>query len=353
MDDNIPGLDGKKRKRNNNDDDGSPAPQRRAVDPGTTPLWQMDRLASRKATGPIYSIDKLFTDKELSMTYNAAAMAAHKYILTHKPRFDENGRPISSPEGSDSGSGEHDDRDGSESIPSAPAMERNVSHATRSAKGGVNNPNFSDDKLMGLEVLANFDFPGNLERMVGADPKLPPTFPSTYVKGHTKQSDFNTPTALANDDVNGDWMVMQALRQYDQVNGVGSNFSSENGSRKLLEAVAQPARGDKYVAVLQGERPMENEVRKRLGLPMVMEPGSHPDHQTASTEGGTGGSGVGIGTPSKTGRSGTPANISPAKSGNPGVAPVLGGLTMSRQSSANGVPMSRSSSRKGRATRGG
>ncbi|KAK0634595.1 Sds3-like-domain-containing protein [Bombardia bombarda] len=340
----MAGLE-KKRKRNNNDDDGSPAPQRRALDPSsTTPLWQGDRLAMRKATGPIYSIDKLFTDKELAMTYNTAALAAHKYLLTHKPKLDEHGQPISSPEGSDSGTGEHDDQDGSDSVPSAPAMERNVSHATRSARGGAHNPNFTDDKLMGLEALANFDFPGNFERMLGADPKLPPTFPSTYVKGHTKQSDFNTPTALVADDVSSDMMVMQALKQYEQINGVGSNLSSDNGSRKLLEVMAQPTQDRQYVSYLQGERPAENEVRKRLGLPMVVEPSQADPAGLPEV----------AGTPSKTGRAGTPA-LSPAKGHGAGsiAAPALGGVSMSRQSSANGAPMSRSSSRKGRTTRAG
>ncbi|KAM7222021.1 Sds3-like domain containing protein [Rhypophila decipiens] len=344
--DDMTTIEGKKRKRNN-DDDGSPAPQRRALDPSnTTALWQTDRLSMRKTSGPIFTIDKLFTDKELSLNYNTAALAAHKWLLTHKPKFDENGHPLLSPDGSDSGNGDHDE-DGSD-VPSAPMMERNVSHATRSARGGnKENPNFTDDKLIGLEALANFTFPGNFERMVGADPKLPPTFPSTYVKGHTKQSDFNTPTALAPDDVNGDWMVMQTLKQYDQVNGVGANLSSDNGSRRLLEAMAQPPRAEKYVSYLQGDRPGENEVRKRLGLPMVVEPSQQSDQPGGSQEPAV------MGTPSKTGRAGTPAHQSPAKGFGGVGSSALGGVSMSRQSSANGAPMSRSSSRKGRATRGG
>lgn len=346
--DDMPSMDGRKRKRNNNnnDDDGSPAPPRRTLDPNnTTLLWQTDRLVNRKTTGPIYSIDKLFTDKELSMTYNAAAVGAHKYMLTHKPRLDEQGRPVSSPDGSESGGVDNnEDQEGSDSVPSAPMMERNVSHATRSARGGANQINFTDDKLMGLEALSNFHAPGNIERMLHADPKLPPTFPSTYVKGHTKQSDFNTPTALSLEDINADMMVMQALRQYDQTNGIGSNFSAENGSRKLLEAVAQPATTSKYVTYLQGNRPSENEVRQRLGLPEVVA----PSHQAESAVPD------GLGTPSKIARSGTPAQ-SPMKGlvGGPAAASALGGVSMSRQSSANGAPMSRSSSRKGRATRAG
>ncbi|KAK1836230.1 Sds3-like-domain-containing protein [Podospora conica] len=341
--DDMPSMDGKKRKRNNNnDDDGSPAPQRRTLDPNnTTLLWQTDRLVNRKTTGPIYSIDKLFTDKELSMTYNAAAIGAHKWMLTHKPKLDEQGRLVSSPDGSESGGIDNEDQDGSDSVPSAPMMERNVSHATRSARGGANQINFTDDKLMGLEALSNFHAPGNFERMLRSDPKLPPTFPSTYVKGHTKQSDFNTPTTLAPEDINADMMAMQALRQYDQTHGVGANFSTENGSRKLLEVVAQPAPSSKYVAFLQGDRPAENEVRQRLGLPEVVAPSHRAESNVPD----------GLGTPSKIGRSGTPAQ-SPMKNLVGGPA-ALGGVSMSRQSSANGAPMSRSSSRKGRATRAG
>jgi hypothetical protein len=323
----------KKRKRNNNnDDDGSPAPQRRALDAsGTTPLWQTDRLASRKATGTVYSIDKLFTDKELSMTSSAATLAARKYILTHKPKLDGHGRPIKSPDGSDSGAGENDGDDGSDSVPSAPMMERNVSHATRSARGGANNPNFVDDKLMGMEMLASFDFAGNFDRMLAADPKLPPSFPSTYIKGN--KLEYNVPSTLSADDVHGDLMVMQALRQYDETHGVGSNFSVENGSRRLLEAASMPAQDRRFVAYLQGERPSENQVRKQLGLPILSDVVEPVMAERAGTP--------------KIGHGGTPGP-SPSKGA------ALGGVPMSRQSSANGVPMSRSSSRKGgRGGRGG
>ncbi|KAJ4307015.1 hypothetical protein N0V88_000389 [Collariella sp. IMI 366227] len=321
-------FENKKRKRNNNDDEGSPAPQRRALDASvTTPLWQTDRLASRKTTGAAYSLDKLFTDKELSLTSTAATLAARKYILTHKPKLDENGHPIKSPAGSESGAGDDDENGGSE-VPSAPMMERNVSHATRSARGGANNPNFMDDRLMGMEMLANFDFPGNFDRMLAADPKLPPTFPSTYVKGN--KFEYNVPTTLNADDVHGDMMVMQALKQYDETHGVGSNFSVDNGSRKLLEAASMPAQDHRFVAYLQGERPAENQVRKQLGLPILSDVVEPVMSERASTP--------------KPGIGGTPGP-SPAK---------LGGVPMSRQSSANGAPMSRTSSRKGgRGGRGG
>ena len=321
-------MDGKKRKRGYNDDDGSPAPQRRHLDTSnSTPMWQTDRLINRKATGPIYSIDKLFTDKELAMYYNAAALAARKYLLTHKPKLDENGHPIHEP-GAEGSDGDKDD-DG-DSMPSAPMMERNVSHATRSNRG---NPNFTDDKLMGIEMLANFDFPGNFERMLAADPKLPPTFPSTYVKGYSKM-EYNIPSSLSTEDANQDLMVINALKQYDAQFGVGASFDMPNGSgsRKLLEAASISARDHRYVAYLQGERPSENQVRRQLGLPILSDVVEPIESNV---------------------RASTP-RVGPIGGSTPGPSPAKGGVPMSRQSSANGVPMSRSSSRKGgRGGRGG
>lgn len=338
--DDMSGLDSKKRKRNHPDDDGSPAPQRRGLDPSsTTPLWQGDRLVNRKTTGPVYSIDKLFTDKELSMTYNAAAVAAHKYILTHKPKLDENGLIVASPDESDSGNGENED---SESVPSAPAMERNVSHATRSARGA---PNFVDDKLLGLEALSNLDFPGNFEKVLGNDPKLPPIFPSTYVRGPPKISDYSQPTSLPADDQNLDWVLMNTMKQYDEQHGKGAILDTDIGARKVLEEMAHPAKQNRYVAYLQGARPSVDDVRQRLGMPVAAEPDKAAAVGSAIDR---------IGTPSKTGRpgrSGTP-NQSPAKASGAGPTSTpmggIGTVSMSRQSSASGAPMSRSSSRKGR-----
>ncbi len=55
--------------------------------------------------------------------------------------------------------------------------------------------------------------------------------------------EYNVRTTLNADDLQGDMMVMQALRQCDETHGVGSNFSVENGSRTLLEAASMPAQG--------------------------------------------------------------------------------------------------------------
>lgn len=249
----MPGFsENKKRKRNGNDEDGSPAPQRRAMDAnGVTPVWQNERLRFGKVAGPVYSIDKLFTDRELSMAYNNAALAAHRYMLRHKARDGQGSSP------SDSGPEDGEDgEDGDLLQQSAPAMERQVSHATRSTRGAQNG-NFHDNKATGVELLGPIELPGNLERLDAVmEPRLPPFQLQPYNKAKP-MTDASGPAPLAADDALADMHAMAVLGQYEQVNGPGSNFDNPNGVRKVLEAVTQTRCGDdkKYSAILQGPRP--------------------------------------------------------------------------------------------------
>lgn len=304
----MPGFsENKKRKRNGNDDDGSPAPQRRTLDAnGITPVWQNDRLRFGKMTGPVYSIDKLFTDRELSMTYNHASLAAHKYMLRHKSKDGLASSP------SESGPDDHEEvEDGTDSAPSAPVMERQVSHATRSTRGGAQNANFYDNKVLGLEALANLELPGNLERLDAQEPKLPPIVPAPYNKAKP-MTDSSGPAPLTADDALADLQAVSILRQYEQAHGPGSNFDVPNGGRRILEAVAKHPRDSQYVAYLQGERPNADELRADLKV--------------------------------------EESNLR----GEPGPAVhQLGGAPMSRQNSAGGVAMSRQgSSTRGQRRRG-
>ncbi|KAK7747996.1 hypothetical protein SLS53_001248 [Cytospora paraplurivora] len=305
----MPGFSENKKRKRNGDDDGSPVPQRRALDTNnTTPVWQNDRLRFGKTNGPVYSIDKLFTDKELSMTYNTAALAAHKYMLRHKSK---DGVVTSPP---DSGPDDHEDGDdGIDSMPSAPAMERQVSHATRSTRGGTHNPNFYDNKLVGIEALANFELPGNLERLDAQEPKLPPIVPAPYNKAKP-MTEASGPAPLTTDDAQADLQAIAVLRQYEDIHGVGSNLDVPNGGRRILEAVAPGPRDEKFVAYLQGDRPSMDDLRAELKVEtsnLRVEPG--------------------------------PSFYQP---------PAFGGMPMSRQSSG-GVAMSRQgSSTKGSRRRG-
>lgn len=304
----------KKRKRNGVDDDGSPAPIRRALDASnTTPLWQNDRIrAMRKETGPIYSIDKLFTDKELSMNYNAAALAAYKHILT---RRDANGNVLPSPDESEVGNGDVNEE---EEDLAAPAMDRQPSHATRSTRGGHNQQNFFDDKILGIEGLANFEIAGNLDKMGVQEPKLPPLIHSQYSKAYVK-SESNTPMGLSQDDAQQDLMIMNVFRGYQRQNGTGSNLNVPNGGRKLLENMVHPHGVARHVAYIQRHpRPSVEHLTESLGMPAS---------SSLRDEPGAGGTLGGMGS---------------------GLGSTLPAPPMSRQSSFGGAPMSRTGSGRGK-----
>ncbi|KAK5998083.1 hypothetical protein PT974_00455 [Cladobotryum mycophilum] len=258
--------DGKKRKRNPGEDDGSPVPMRRAMDPNsTTPLWQSEKArAAAKQNGPVYSIDKLFTDKELSLHYNTAAVAAHQYILRNRV----NGN-ASSADDSDSGNGDSNDndKDDAESQPSAPMMERQVSHATRSTRGGANQ-NFLDDKILGIEGIANFELPQNLDLIHSHDPpKMPPHVPQQYLKPYPRTADQNFPVPLSQDDIASDLSVMGFFKQYDQSHRPGAHLDAPSGLRKILEAVAVPYNQGRYVAFTSATRDDPEHLRDALGIP--------------------------------------------------------------------------------------
>lgn len=274
--------DGKKRKRNQEEDASAPA--RRGLDPNsTTPLWQSEKArAMAKQNGPVYSIDKLFTDKELSMHYNTSAIAAHQYVLRNRA----NGN-ASLPE-DDSDSGNVDDND-NESTPSAPAMERNVSHATRSTRGGgaaaasAAAQNFLDDKILGIEGIANFELPGNLDLIHAQEPpKMPPPVPQQYLKPYPRTADQNFPVPLSQDDVASDLTVMGFFKQYDQSHRPGAHLDAASGLRKVLEAVAVPYHRGKYVAFTSAARDDPELVSENLGIPSSLRDEPSPSAPTGA-----------------------------------------------------------------------
>ncbi|KAI1205093.1 Sds3-like-domain-containing protein [Annulohypoxylon truncatum] len=310
----MPGFsENKKRKRNGADDEGSPAPKRGALDSSnTTPFWSSERLRSgalRKEAGPIYSVDKLFTDKELVMTYNVSALAAHKHLLV---RRDTNGNIIT-PDENSSGNGDVND----EEDPTAVTMERQPSHTTRSTRGGHGQQNFHDDQLVGIEALVNFEIPGNLDKMVTLEPKLPPMTQAQYSKAY-RRDESNTPQSLCDADRDRDLTAMKLLRAYQNKHGVGSNLNANSGGRRLLEAMTAPLPSSKYFAYLQGQRASAEELSESLGI----------------QESDLRGNGPGTG--------------SDAAGNTAGAKDPATDIPMSRQSSLGGVTMSRSGSARGK-----
>lgn len=316
----LPGFsENKKRKRNGADEEGSPAPKRGgALDTSnTTPFWSSERIRSlRKETGPVYSIDKLFTDKELAMAYNTAAIAAYKHLL----RRDANGNIITSPDESVAGNGEANDE--AEDL-SAVNMERQPSHTTRSTRGGHGQhgqQNIHDEQILGIEALAIL--PSSLDKLVVPEPKMPPLIHSQYSKAY-RRDDSNTPPGLADAERDNDLAVMRIFKNYQAQNGKGSNISHANGGRRLLETMAQPMYKGKLVVYTQGALPSTEALSEALGV-----------HESDIR--------------------GEPAGSEPENTGavkdSPAVAAkdYAAAIPMSRQSSLGGVAMSRQGSGRGK-----
>lgn len=239
--DDLPSFtDGNKRKRKAADSDESPAPTRQRLDnDNSTPLWFSDkqRMAAQQA-GAVFSIDKLFTEKELSMTYNSAALAAHTHMQRHYSSIDDvysaNDRSDGSTD-ADGAAGDNDDDD-NESVPSGAGMERQYSHATRSTRAANTSGNFITG--LGIDAITDLNYPGNMAALTKQIPKLPPPLASVMQKGYIKGEGANGVQGLTADDAAAEMELIRQARLYNDHKGLGRNLDLENGGRHLLEAVS-------------------------------------------------------------------------------------------------------------------
>jgi hypothetical protein len=240
--DDIPGFtDNNKRKRKAADDIGSPAPTRRHLENGfSTPIWtseQAARAANKGSHSPLYSIDKLFTERELAMTYNHAAMAAHVYMLTHKPRpkgsrdSPNDSTGTNSPGDGGQNAGDGDNYPAPESPPAAPLMERQYSHATRSTRGAGNLTTAT-----GIDIISDLSLPGNFSRVSSQMPRLPPLSHPGMLKPYTKEN-ANVPSGTNGDELQQDFDRISKSLKMNEETGVGRNLDVYNGDRTVLEAV--------------------------------------------------------------------------------------------------------------------
>lgn len=249
-----------KRKRKAAESDESPAPTRQRVDNGSsTPLWYAEKqaLTSQQVDSPIYSIEKLFTDKELALTYNTAALGAHSHMQRHPPFSDDTDSP---PNGKSEDSSEHGmpdmDEDG-DSPPGGASMERQFSHATRSTRG-VAPPNYNTG--FGIEALSDINIPANFQALARLTPKLPSILAISTQKVLGKGEAGNAPTSLSADDAAVELELIRKARAYnDGTKRLGNNLGVENGGKELLEKVSFPrshqywVRSDRNVNMQDGD----------------------------------------------------------------------------------------------------
>ena len=299
-------IEGNKRKRKAGDSDESPAPTRQRMENGSsTPLWFAEKNAmhATQVDSALYSIDKLFTEKELAMTYNQAALAAHRYMQRHQPYAEDVDTPPNgkSEEGSELEKtviAEMDFNDDADSLLGGADMARQFSHATRSTRGAMM-PNFVTG--IGVDALGDLNYPGNMEALTKQIPKMPPFLAAVMQKGYVKGDAANQPAGLTSDEATAELDIIRRGRSYNDTAGFGRNLELDNGGKPLLEAVATPRRYEYWVksdnkGLLDGKGLLTSNLREELagGEPMskqssrgISEMGGTPMSRQNTGEGGT------------------------------------------------------------------
>ncbi|KAI9811767.1 MAG: hypothetical protein M1827_005312 [Pycnora praestabilis] len=208
------GAHKRKRKGTLEDNDtGSPAPVARITETGVASPYRDTRakIAAAQMEAPVYSIERLFTEKELSLHLSTAAVAAAQYFVALKAQ--ENGTAIEGENGTQTaentdgeealglgGGANHEGEIEEEAIPAAPEMDRITNqsfHATRSTRnaGGTSALNILGDLAIS-------------EKMSGFPPSLPVILPSSAIPkiGHAPP-----PPSLRPEDAEDDLSKMEQL----------------------------------------------------------------------------------------------------------------------------------------------
>ncbi|KAI9811514.1 MAG: hypothetical protein M1826_003154 [Phylliscum demangeonii] len=191
-----------KRKRKGVQDDGDvegPAPKQRALENGAASPHRDSRFRNAippSANGSPYSVDRLFSEKDLAVTHQAASVATVQYFADIKARWEEmamtglaNGGSHSSNavNGPNTGGGSHghghghghEGENGDDSTLLAPEMDRTVSqsyHATRSSRHALN---LLSDAAASQRIVAPFGLavppviPSSLATKAGITAPLP------------------------------------------------------------------------------------------------------------------------------------------------------------------------------------
>ncbi|KAI6710084.1 hypothetical protein JHW43_007407 [Diplocarpon mali] len=280
-----------KRKRKAHDSDESPAPGRQRIEKcANTPLWKAEKqqLKSHQIDSPLYSIDKLFNEKELSMTYNASALAAHSYMLRHPPFSDDadnqtNGKSESSSDHEKAPTAGEGDGEDVESPLGGAMMERQFSHATRSTRGNIISSGY------GIDMFNEINYPPNLLALTRQIPRLPQMIASGNARHFASNPSKDAVVSLQGlspDEANAEIEVMRRARTYNDEKGFGSNLALDSGAKTLLEEAAYPKKYQHWVKsdnkdkMVAGSLPTSNLRGDYGGEPMLKQ-------VSASSVGGT------------------------------------------------------------------
>lgn len=248
-----------RRKRKAHDSDESPAPKRLH----TSSDWPAPSIASERhqprlngqqakndlinmqLNSPLYSVDKLFTEKEIAMNYHAAALAAHSYMVRQPNGTDDLESP---PNESSETSGEIGRAVGDieePNAPSPPGMERQPSHRTRSTR----DPFSSTYTGMNVEMVAGkhgLYTPPDIQMIARQIPKLPPLINIMGSRTFTRNDPTITLTGLTDQEAAAELELIKKARAYNDEHGYGRNLEVDQGALELLKhAASYDESGDK------------------------------------------------------------------------------------------------------------
>ncbi|KZF25290.1 hypothetical protein L228DRAFT_280542 [Xylona heveae TC161] len=233
---NIIGEAGNKRKRKvfEEFDVGSPVPGKTFETGIASPYRDAKtKLTATQMEAPLYSIERLFTEKELSMHLNTAAIAAAQYFASLKAQGENNGDKANGEaepsEGEEGGAGEggiaNKEGDFSERASPfvAPAMDRAANqsfHATRSTRNtaGPAGLNILGDLASSERNGNNASFPSS----------FPVFLPSSVI---TKTGVAPPPPPLRPEDAEDDLVRIQRLV---------STAPPEHVDKRLLDSLCAP-----------------------------------------------------------------------------------------------------------------
>ena len=273
--DDLPSmLDPTKRRRRAVDDSrGSPLPNRRApfdlhqIGSGT-PLNKFTEKAQDPET-PLYSVDKLFTEKELSLLERQAAEAAHKYMVRHK--FHDAIARSQTDGSNDSRNGDDEKGNSNDSTPDSPLIAPAMDRTTRSTRG-IGGATSGFIGSTGIEVIADLTLPSTFTGQVNQMPRLPPPlYPSmTKYFGSHKGDNLrpNLTEGVAGDELNQDMNRIEwGKRVNAQVKAGASldqDIETERGTipgdrRFLAAAVAAPGTFPVWLSGRKREERVESE----------------------------------------------------------------------------------------------
>ncbi len=224
----------RKRRALAEDENGSPGPGGRFADPGVSSPWKesQGKMIYHQMTAPAYSVDRLFTEKELAMNLNTAALATAHFFAAEKAQAKASsvkGTTTNGPntDGEDTAGPAHEaeaDDDGAQAV--APEMDRNGNqsfHATRSTRNNNNNNNNGTSALNLLGDLA--------ERSSALPTNLPIILPNM---GNIKNGWAPVPPPLRNDDADDDLARIASL--FDENSPAPPGYVDE----KLVDVLCAP-----------------------------------------------------------------------------------------------------------------